>query len=242
MVLDSELTGILAGGAAGVSLLALAAVGWQRRASRLRLAQSDQLWKTRFDELRAEIAALGSPAGAGPSSTPEESAESGARKSAEAAAASAQAAVAAAEAAKALAELGTRGWVHATDFKLSLKTQPNENSSLEVWIANLGSTPARELKLSSNFLLCDEAPENPPLKPRVNNLVLGPSVSFSLAHFLRVSPADLASIAAGRKLLLTCGQAQYRDVFGVTRETRWCAAYDYNAKGFVPTSANNSAT
>lgn len=155
---------------------------------------------------------------------------------------SALAAEAAAAAAKGIVELGKRAWVHATEFKLSLKTQSNENSTLEIWIANLGSTPAREVKLSSNFLICDEIPQDLPSKPRVNNVVLGPSVSFSLSHFLRVSPADLASISTGRKLMLTCGQAQYRDVWGLARETRWCAVYDYTAKAFVPTPANNSTT
>ena len=155
---------------------------------------------------------------------------------------SAQAAQASAEAAKATLELAKRAWVHATEFRLALKSQPGENSTLEVWIANLGSTPARELKVASNFLVCDEMPAEPQLKSRVHNVVLGPGVSFSLAHFLRVSPADSLAIASGRKHMLACGQAQYSDVFGMQRETRWRAVYDYNTKAFLSAPDGNSAT
>lgn len=237
----------MAGAGAGLSLLALAAAGWQWRASRIRLAQCDRQWRARCEELHAEITRTRLPVEA--ANIMAESAEKSAQRAAESAAASARsseqsalASEAAAAAAKGIVELGKRAWVHATEFKLSLKTQSNENSTLEIWIANLGSTPAREVKLSSNFLICDEIPQDLPFKPRVNNVVLGPSVSFSLSHFLRVSPADLASISTGRKLMLTCGQAQYRDVFGLARETRWCAVYDYTVKAFVPTPANNSTT
>ncbi|HLI82311.1 MAG TPA: hypothetical protein VKV17_00245 [Bryobacteraceae bacterium] len=166
-----------------------------------------------------------------------EEAEASARLCAEAAGASgrgaeqsAAAARAAAEAAKDTAELAKRAWVHATEFKLALKSQPGENSALEVAIANLGSTPARELRVATNFLVCDEIPADVPLKSRVHNLVLGPGVSFSLAHYLRVSPAEALAIASGRKRMLACGQAQYCDLFGVERETRWRAVYDANAK------------
>jgi hypothetical protein len=171
-----------------------------------------------------------------------EAAEKSAKLSAEAAAASAQAARAAAEAARDTAELAKRAWVHATEFRLSLKSQPGENSALEVSIANLGSTPARELRVASSFLVCDQIPADVPLKARVHNVALGPGVSFSLAHFLRVSPAEYLAIASGRKLLVTCGHAQYSDVFGVERETRWRAVYDSNAKAFLAASEGNSAT
>jgi hypothetical protein len=176
-------------------------------------------------------------------------AESSAQVCAEAAAASArsaehsaQAALASAEAAKDTVELAKRAWVHATEFRLALKSQPGENSTLEVSIANLGSTPARELRVGSNFLICDEMPSDLQLKSRVHNVVLGPGISFSLAHFLRVSPADTLAIASGRKLMLACGQAQYCDVFGVERETRWRAVYDSNAKAFLAAADGNSAT
>lgn len=171
-----------------------------------------------------------------------EAAEKSAQLSAQSAAASAQAAQAAAEAARDTVELAKRAWVHATEFRLSLKSQPGENSALEVSIANLGSTPARELRVASSFLVCDEIPADVPLKARVHNVALGPGVSFSLAHFLRVSPAEYLSIASGRKLLVACGQAQYSDVFGVERETRWRAVYDSNAKAFVAAPQGNSAT
>lgn len=171
-----------------------------------------------------------------------EAAEKSAQLSAQAAVASAQAAQAAAEAARDTVELAKRAWVHATEFRLSLKSQPGENSALEVSIANLGSTPARELRVSSSFLVCDEMPADVPLKARVHNVALGPGVSFSLAHFLRVSPAEYLAIASGRKLLLACGHAQYSDVFGVERETRWRAVYDSNVKAFLSAGEGNSAT
>jgi hypothetical protein len=247
MVTDPDVAGVLAGSALALSLLALAAAVYQRRVSRTRLAESERQWKVRLDELAEELKRTRLPVEAANSRA--EAAEKSAQHSAKAAAAgaqssaqSAQAAMAAADAARGILELGKRAWVHATEFRVSLKTQPNENSTLEISIANLGATPARELKLASNFLVCDETPQAPPLKPRVNNVALGPGVSFSLAHFLRVSPAELTSIATGRKLLLACGRADYRDVFGVARATSWCATYDYNAKAFVPAPEHNSTT
>jgi hypothetical protein len=76
----------------------------------------------------------------------------------------------------------------------------------------------------------------------VHNVVLGPGVSFSLAHFLRVSPAENLAIVSGRKLMLACGEAQYCDVFGVERQTRWRAVYDSTAKAFLAAAEGNSTT
>jgi len=143
---------------------------------------------------------------------------------------------------RALAEIGKRAWVHAAEFRVSLKPQGNENSTLEVRIANLGSTPARELKVTTNFHVEDAVPGELPLKPRVSNIVLGPGVSFSISHFLRLSPADLAAIGTGRRLLLASGQAEYVDVFGVARVTRWCAIYNYSGNSFAPAAKHNSTT
>jgi hypothetical protein len=206
---------MVAEGALVISIAALAIACWQRRPFRAPAEDANR---------RAEAA------------------EKSAQLSAQAAAASAQAAQAAAEAARDTAELAKRAWVHATEFRLSLKSQPGENSALEVSIANLGSTPARELRVASSFLVCDEIPEDVPLKSRVHNVALGPGVSFSLAHFLRVSPAEYLAIASGRKLMVTCGHAQYSDVFGVERETRWRAVYDSNVKAFLAAAEGNSAT
>src|SRR5579885_1054200 len=130
-----------------ISIAALAIACWQRRSFRAQDA-----------DRRAEAA------------------EKSAKLSSQAAAASAQAAQAAAEAARNSVELAKRAWVHATEFRLSLKSQPGENSALEVSIANLGSTPARELRVSSSFLVCDEIPADVPLKARVHNVALGPGV------------------------------------------------------------------
>jgi hypothetical protein len=240
MLGNAGVASIEAGTALGVSLVALLAAGWQWRSSRIRSAETDHNWKDRWKWLEKEITQSRLLTEA--ANQRAEAAERSAGASAKAAAASAHSAEASAVAARGIAELGKRAWVHATEFRLSLKTQTNENSTLDVWIANLGSTPARELKIASNFLVCDQAPPELTWKPRVNNVVLGPGVSFSLSHFLRVSPADLASIMTGRKLMVTYGQAQYYDVFGVPRETRWCATYDSNAKAFVATSGNNSVT
>ena len=164
-------------------------------------------------------------------------------KAAEQAAASArQSAQASAETARsnwALTELGKRAWVHATEFRAALKTQGAENSTLEIRIANLGNTPARELKVSTNFHIEDEVPDELSLKPRANNIVLGPGVGFSISHFLRVSPADLAAISTGRRVLLACGQADYVDVLGVARQTRWCAVYNVNGNSFTPAAKHN---
>jgi hypothetical protein len=162
-------------------------------------------------------------------------AELGAQSSGQSALAAAQTA----NALQAVAESGRRAWVHAVDYRLTLKTQPAENSSLEISVSNLGATPARDLRVFTDFLVADGVPEDLTLKPRVSSVVLGPGVSFSLSHFLRVSPADLASITTGRKIILACGRAQYSDVFGVDRETHWCARYDYFAKTFVPSDKHN---
>jgi hypothetical protein len=169
--------------------------------------------------------------------------------SAKAAASAAGSAVQSADAAKeaaqtnrSLGELRTRAWVHATEFRVTLKPQGNENSTLEVRIANLGSTPARELRVTTNFHLENDVPDELPLKPRVSNVVLGSGVNFSISHFLRVSPADLAAIGTGRRLLLACGQADYLDVFGVARQTRWCAIYNSSGNSFTPASKHNSTT
>jgi hypothetical protein len=204
---------LLSAAAVVISVAALAIACWQRRSFRAQDA-----------DRRAEAA------------------EKSAKLSAQAAAASAQAAQAAAEAARVTAEVAKRAWVHPTEFRLSLKAQPGENSALEVSIANLGSTPARELSVASSFLVCDEMPDDLPLKARVHNVALGPGISFSLAHFLRVSPAEYLAITSGRKLLVACGHAQYSDVFGVERETRWRAVYDSNAKAFLAAGEGNSAT
>jgi hypothetical protein len=206
---------MIAEGALVISIAALTIACWQRRSFRAPAEDANR---------RAEAA------------------EKSAQLSAQAAVASAQAAQAAAEAARDTAELAKRAWVHVTEFRLSLKSQPGENSALEVSVANLGSTPARELRVASSFLVCDEVPADVPLKSRVHNVALGPGVSFSLAHFLRVSPAEYLAIASGRKLLVTCGHAQYSDVFGVERETRWRAVYDSNVKAFLAAAEGNSAT
>lgn len=169
-----------------------------------------------------------------------------AAKAAESAAASAlRSAEAAAEAAQSnrvIAELGKRAWVHAAEFRASLKTQGNENSTLEVRIANLGSTPARELKVSTSFQIENEVPDELPLKPRVTNIVMGPGVSFSISHFLRLSPADVAAISTGRRVLLACGQADYVDVLGMARQTRWCAIYNYSGNSFAAAAKHNLTT
>jgi hypothetical protein len=169
-------------------------------------------------------------------------AESASRAAEQSVQAAERAALAASEMAstlRAAAESSKRAWVHAMDFRLTLKLQSAENSSLDVSIGNLGTTPARELKVATHFLICDETPDDLPLKPRVFNVALGPGVSFSLSHFLRISQADLAGITTGRKVLLSCGRAEYRDVFDVTRETRWCVVYDHTAKAFVAAGKHN---
>jgi hypothetical protein len=222
MLLAGETAGVLAEAALAMSAAALAITYWQWRAGRSPVESSNRRAETA--EKSAQICAQAAAA------------------SAQSAGESAQAARASAEAARDTAELARRAWVHATEFRLALKSQPGENSALEVAIANLGSTPARELRVASNFLVCDEIPADALLKSRVHNVVLGPGVSFSLAHYLRVSPAETLAIASGRKLLLACGQAQYCDVFGVERETRWRAVYDTNAKAFVAAAEGNSAT
>jgi hypothetical protein len=140
---------------------------------------------------------------------------------------------------RAVGEAGKRAWVHATDFRLTLKTQPAENSSLDVFIANLGTTPARDLRVTTSFLICDDTPDEVPLKPRVLNVALGPGISFSVTHFLRISPADLVGVTTGRKALLCFGRAEYLDVFDVARETRWCMSYDSNSKAFVAAGKHN---
>lgn len=163
------------------------------------------------------------------------SVELGAQSSMQSALAAAQTA----SAVQAVAESGRRAWVHVVDYRLTLKTQPAENSSLEISVSNLGATPARDLRVSTDFLVSDGVPEDLTLKPRVSSVVLGAGVSFNLTHFLRISPADLASVSTGRKVILACGRAQYCDVFGVDRETHWCARYDYFAKTFVPSDKHN---
>ena len=213
---------LLAEGAMVVSVAALAVALWQWRSTRAPVESVNR--RAEAAETSAQLCAQAAAASA---------------RSAEQ---SAQAARAAAEAARDTAESAKRAWVHATEFRLALKSQPAKNSALEVSIANLGSTPARELKVASNFLVCEEMPSDLQLKSRVHNVVLGPGVSFSLAHFLRVSPADTLAVASGRKLMLACGQAQYCDVFGVERETRWRVVYDSNAKAFLAAAQGNSAT
>jgi hypothetical protein len=245
MILNPEIAIALSGAAMGLSLVALGTAGWQW--NRNRRGPPAVEWKVQADELNAEVAGLrliveGANTKAETASQTAQNSMQSAAASARSAAESARGAAASAEAAKSVAELGRRAWVHATEFKLSLRTQPNENSNLDVWIANLGSTPARELKLATNFFLCDEPPTELQLKQRVNNVVLGPGISFSLSHFLRVSPSEAAALSTGRKLLVTCGHAEYRDIFGVARETRWCAAYEANAKGFVPAGEHNAST
>lgn len=165
-----------------------------------------------------------------------------ARLSAAAAACAGDASRESAGVSRTLAELGNRAWVHATEIRAVLKTKDNENSTLEVRIANLGSTPARQLRLLSSFHIADEVPDDLPLKPRVSNIVLGPGVSFSLSHFLRVSPADAAAIATGKRLLLASGQAEYVDVYGIQRETRWCAVYNFSDSTFSAAAKHNSVT
>lgn len=243
---------VAAGLAVSFLSLLLAALAW--RQSRMRIEASRRGWDEQIGTLKTGVAeacdlakdgrarSANAEAGANRSAAASEAAARAAEQSALSAQASANAATEATAALQALAESGRRAWVHAVDFRLTLKTQQAENSSLEVSIANLGATPARELKVSSNFLICDETPEDPPLKPRVSNIALGPGVSFSLSHFLRVSQADLMGVTTGRKMLLACGKAQYRDVFDVERETRWCASYDYSAKAFVAADRHNLTT
>jgi len=244
----------LAAAGLAVSFLSLLLAGLAWRQSRIRIESSSRNWDDQIGTLRAGVAearALGvdgrtrsasAEASANHSAAASEAAARAAEQSALSAERSANAASEATAAIQALAESGRRAWVHAVDFRLTLKTQQNENSSLEVSIANLGATPARELRVSSNFLICDETPEDLPLKPRVSNIALGPGVSFSLSHFLRVSQADLMGVTTGRKVLLACGKAQYRDVFDVERETRWCASYDYSVKAFVAADRHNLTT
>jgi hypothetical protein len=222
MPLSPQVSAALAGGAMVISVVALAMAWWHWRTARDPVETANR--RSKSAETSAQLCVQAAAASA---------------RSAEQ---SALAAKASAEAARDTAELAKRAWVHATEFRLALKSQPGENSTLEVSIANLGSTPAREVRVASNFLICDEMPADLQLKSRVHNVVLGPGVSFSLAHFLRVSPADSLAIASGRKLMLTCGQAQYCDVFGMERETRWRAIYDSSAKAFLAAAEGNSAT
>jgi hypothetical protein len=222
MLLSPEVVAPMAVAAIAVSIAALTVAWWQWRSGRDPVETADR--RAKAAESSAQVCAQAAVASA---------------RSAEQ---SAQAARASAEAARDTAELAKRAWVHATEFRLSLKSQPGENSALEVSVANLGSTPARELRVASSFLVCDEMPADVPLKARVHNVALGPGVSFSLAHFLRVSPAEYLAISSGRKLLVASGHAQYSDVFGVERETRWCAVYDSNVKAFLAAAEGNAAT
>jgi len=141
-----------------------------------------------------------------------------------------------------MVELGTRAFVHATEFKIIFRPQTDETISLEVWVANVGKTAARELKIASNFLLLDEVPDELVFKPRVHNIVLGSGVSFSLSHFQRVTGQTAVAITQGKKLLVSCGVAEYRDIFNQMRETRWCAVYNHNSQSFVAYPRHNSAS
>jgi hypothetical protein len=234
-----------------IGLLALVAAGLLWRWFRIRLGAIERQWGNGCAELRTQAVQArvlaeeahsrlaATEASATDSAAAARSAVRAAEFSARSAAQSAISAAETAGALRAVAESGRRAWVHAVDFKLTLKTQQPDNSSLDIAIANLGATPARELKVSTNFLICDETSEDPPLKLRVSNVALGPGVSFSLSHFLRVSQADLVSVSTGRRVLLCCGKAQYRDVFDIERETRWCTQYDFTAKTFMPASKHN---
>jgi hypothetical protein len=241
MPLAIEAIQVLATGAAGCGVISL---GLLWRKVRLQAASLNQQWQDRFEKLRADVARAeqSAVAAAETSSRSAAAAQSAVRAAEQAAQAAERSTLAASEttsAMRAVAESGKRAWVHPVDFRFTIKLQPGENSSMDVSIANLGTTPARELKVSTAFLLCDETPEDLPLKPRVFNVALGPGVSFSLSHFLRISQADLAGITTGRKVLLSCGRAEYHDVFDVARETCWCAAYDYNAKAFTAAGKHN---
>ncbi len=209
------------------------------RAAAAQAAAQSEAAETRSLVAEARGRAVSAEASASHSAAAVQSAIRSAELGAQSSEQSARAAAQTASALQAVAESGRRAWVHVVDYRLTLKTQPAENSSLEISVSNLGATPARDLRVSTDFLVSDGVPEDLTLKPRVSSVVLGPGVSFSLSHFLRVSPADLASITTGRKMILACGRAQYNDVFGVERETRWCARYDYFAKTFVPSDKHN---
>jgi hypothetical protein len=235
--------------ASGVLGLVSAGLLWRRLLRQLGAAEHER--KRNDERLSQELAqvrkmaedaasrSVSADANAGACAAASKSAAQAAERSAQSSERSALAATETASALRATAESARRAWVHAVEFKLTLKTQAPDNSSLDVSIANLGATPARELKVSTNFLICDDTPDEPQLKPRVLNVALGPGVSFSLSHFLRVSQADYVAVSSGRKVLLSCGKAQYRDVFDLERETSWCAQYDATAKAFLPSAKHN---
>jgi hypothetical protein len=235
---------VLATGAVGCGVVSLVLVGLLWRQVRLQVASLNQQWQGRCEKLRTEIAraeesAVSAAETSSRCAAAAQSAIHAAEQSAQAAERGALAASETSLAMRAVAESGKRAWVYPVDFRLTIKLQPGENSSMDVSIANLGTTPARELKVSTLFLLCDATPDDLPFKPRVFNVALGPGVSFSLSHFLRISQADLAGITTGRRVLISGGKAEYRDVFDVARETCWCATYDHNAKAFVAAGKHN---
>lgn len=165
-------------------------------------------------------------------------AESAARAAARSAEASSQTALAF----QAVVEAGKRAWIHASELKLTLKTSGEESSVLETWVTNLGTTPAMDVRISSNFLLSEAVPEELELTPRVTLAAMGPGVNLPIKLFQRIAPAQLAAVTTGRKVLLACGQVDYKDVFGQARQSRWCSVYDHATRFFYPADRHNRTT
>jgi len=155
----------------------------------------------------------------------------------------AEAAQQSATATKYLAEAGQRAWVGVRKFAMHRQTQTIPTSAV-VTIENFGRTPARNLRITQDYLLADD-PNNYRVEilfpDKASKGPLAPSVFFDHPVLIRLDTDQIKAVVNRSKYLVVYGKLIYVDIFEQQRATRWSFYYDVAVQDYALCSINNDA-
>ena len=157
----------------------------------------------------------------------------------------AKAATETAQAIKALGEVGQRAWVTVTDIQIASAVPLQGAILVDTQVSNRGKTPALDVLINSRLYVTDKVPEVPEFKSFDKHDSLGVMAS-DVPNWLhnRIDPddANIVSLYQKKSVLILCGKADYRDVFGSVRCTTWAYYFEPRQGRFVVSPSGSKLT